>query len=62
MELQWRYRAAKLGSVSTGLLTALKQLKECTIHVEGLWGSGPKAFKVKNGGAEKGNLQVGWGE
>lgn len=57
LELQWRHSAAELCSVGAGLLAALQQLKQRCIHVEGLWGSGSKAFKVQDGRAQEGDLQ-----
>lgn len=56
LELQWRHCAAKLGSIGTGLLAALQQLKQRCVHVEGLGGSGPQAFKVQDGRAQEGDL------
>ena len=56
LELQWRHCAAKLGSIRTSLLATLQQIKQRCIHAEGLGGSGAKAFEVKDGGAQKGDL------
>lgn len=56
LQLQWRYCAAKLGSIGTGLLAALQQLKQSCVHAEGLGGSSPKAFKVQNRRAQESDL------
>lgn len=57
LEFQCRHRAAKLGSVRTRLLAALQQFKQGCVHAESLGGSGPKAFKVEDRGAQECDLE-----
>lgn len=57
LELQRGHSAAELGSIRTGLLATLQQLKQSSVHVEGLRGSSPKPLKVQDGGTQEGDLE-----
>lgn len=57
LQLQWGYTAAELGGKGARLLATFQQLKQGSIHIQGLSRPGTKAFKIKYGWAEKSDLQ-----